>query len=1158
MSAELSLPELLKLHLDKFSTNTETNTNYELETRFGTKGQKITRIQFEKVIQVLKSKGFSIIDGENGMNILKIQNEFIDPTLVGSQRVSRIRSEIEGITSIQDYCKTDSITKVMDGNDFSVEFVNKTFIKDANENMVFPINVEQYNLRISYQKEISLFKNAGIIKSLIAEWGETKKIFRYMNRTTFTHPLLPFKIDMSIVKSSTADRRNKPIPVYNIEESGLFKNPETFEIEIELNNELIKQYCLETPLTSDPNVEKLKTGLMTLIKHILSGLQDTPYPISYPEITDLKSKYLEMLYGSPQKRWLRSSDFCGPSSYTLQMVNIQPLDQDTAAPNIRRMYSVTDKADGERKLLFINEKGLVYLINTNMDFQFTGTKTTNAAIKNTLLDGEHITHNKNGKFINLFAAFDIYFINNESVRNKGFIPTKPKDVANNFRLPLLQNVVKKQFVSAQNSGQSPPLTITSKRFKSGIEENDIFKGCQELLNDMEHGMYEYETDGLIFTPLEYGVGCTKPGEASKNKKITWELSFKWKPPEFNTIDFLVTTKKNANGGDITNTLFKEGTGLAGDTDLNQYKIIQLRCGFDESKHGYINPCNDVYLDNIPSLRSDVDNEDKYKPAPFYPTNPSDSDTHICYIPLKKDSLGEYQMMTEDGEVFYDETIVEFKFVKTNEDHYKWVPIRIRYDKTAKLKKGEKEYGNAYHVANSNWYSIHNPISKDMLKGEEAVPQLESDDDVYYNRFSSLSYTESLRNFHNLYVKHSLIKGVSKPGDTLIDFAVGMGGDFSKWIKAKLSFVFGVDVSKDNIENRTRGACARYLNLRKDNPRMPYALFLQGNSSVNIRDGSAYYNEKDIVISKSIFGDIPKDTSLGEGVVRQYGKGNNGFSVSSCQFALHYFFENKTTLYNFVKNVSECTKIGGHFIGTCYDGKRIFDALKKKKTLTIMKNGQKIWEISKGYSNESFNDDESSLGYSINVYQETINKVIREYLVNFEYFKRVMENNGFRPITDEEAAEFKLPSGIGGFKELHNKMYQDIKLPKYRPYVGSALNMTSEEKQISFFNNYFVFVKITDPEPVMDLGTSDEKTKDDADGLPEGDVEAEVGDIGNIDDDANTFIGERKIDNRPAWMKQKDLSEQGQDDGKEEKEKKTKKVSKKPKKIRLVKKKKDGE
>ena len=31
------------------------------------------------------------------------------------------------------------------------------------------------------------------------------------------------------------------------------------------------------------------------------------------------------------------------------------------------------------------------------------------------------------------------------------------------------------------------------------------------------------------------------------------------------------------------------------------------------------------------------------------------------------------------------------------------------------------------------------------------------------------------------------------------------GDLSKWIDAKLSFVYGIDVSKDNIENRIDGA-----------------------------------------------------------------------------------------------------------------------------------------------------------------------------------------------------------------------------------------------------------------------------------------------------------------------------------------------------------------
>ena len=46
---------------------------------------------------------------------------------------------------------------------------------------------------------------------------------------------------------------------------------------------------------------------------------------------------------------------------------------------------------------------------------------------------------------------------------------------------------------------------------------------------------------------------------------------------------------------------------------------------------------------------------------FYPTSPSDDQTHICHILLKQDDTGKYQMMTEEGEVFDDKTIVEFRY-----------------------------------------------------------------------------------------------------------------------------------------------------------------------------------------------------------------------------------------------------------------------------------------------------------------------------------------------------------------------------------------------------------------------------------------------------------------------------------------------------------------
>ena len=72
----------------------------------------------------------------------------------------------------------------------------------------------------------------------------------------------------------------------------------------------------------------------------------------------------------------------------------------------------------------------------------------------------------------------------------------------------------------------------------------------------------------------------------------------------------------------------------------------------------------------------------------------------------------------------------------------------------------------------------------------------------------------MRDFYNKYVKRKLIVDVSKRGDTLIDMTVGKAGDFTKWIEANLQFIFGVDKSKDNIENWVDGACARYLNHRK--------------------------------------------------------------------------------------------------------------------------------------------------------------------------------------------------------------------------------------------------------------------------------------------------------------------------------------------------------
>jgi hypothetical protein len=352
----------------------------------------------------------------------------------------------------------------------------------------------------------------------------------------------------------------------------------------------------------------------------------------------------------------------------------------------------------------------------------------------------------------------------------------------------------------------------------------------------------------------------------------------------------------------------------------------------------------------------------------------------------------------------------------------------------------------------------------MLASGLNIPDVLVSEDIYYNKPAGSLLTEAMKNFHNLYVKKKLILAVSKPGDTLIDYACGKAGDLPKWIAGKLSFVFGLDYSKENLENRIDGSCARYLNSRKMNKTMPHALFVHGNSAYNIKKGDALLSDRAKQITSAIFGHGTKDPEkIGKGVARQFGVGEDGFNISSCQFAVHYFLENPDTLQGFVKNIAECTKLNGYFIGTAYDGKLIFNMLKKVKTnesVKIEENGKKIWEITKRYGADQFEDDSSSIGYRIDVYQESINQQIPEYLINFDYFGRVMEAYGFKIINREEAIDMGLPEGSGLFSELFINMVEEIKKNKFKEKdYGEAAQMDAFEKKISFLNRYFVYKKM---------------------------------------------------------------------------------------------------
>ena len=143
----------------------------------------------------------------------------------------------------------------------------------------------------------------------------------------------------------------------------------------------------------------------------------------------------------------------------------------------------------------------------------------------------------------------------------------------------------------------------------------------------------------------------------------------------------------------------------------------------------------------------------------------------------------------------------------------------------------------------------------------------------------------------------------------------------------------------------------------------------------------------------------------------------------------------------LKNVSNSLKAGGIFIGTTLDGKKVFDLLKKNNTLMEHKNGELLWKISKKYDFNKFNNDESSLGYKIDVYMESIGKTNTEYLVNYNYLESVLEDYNLKLIEYLD------------FSDVFDR------LSSFNTKYGDALDMIDELKTYSFLNKCFVIEKI---------------------------------------------------------------------------------------------------
>jgi mRNA (guanine-N7-)-methyltransferase len=306
----------------------------------------------------------------------------------------------------------------------------------------------------------------------------------------------------------------------------------------------------------------------------------------------------------------------------------------------------------------------------------------------------------------------------------------------------------------------------------------------------------------------------------------------------------------------------------------------------------------------------------------------------------------------------------------------------------------------------------------------------------------------MQNFHNIYVKKTLILNYSPSKLTksnsqvgkLLDLACGKGGDLSKWKNAKIKDVIAIDISKP---------CVEYgKNFFKTYPKpKPTVRYIWGDTSKLI------WPEQEC--GKS---------TMDKERMKEWIPNKNDFDVVSCQFCIHYYFENELKLRTLLQNVSDNIKIGGYFIGTCFNGKNVFNLLKGIKVSDGSIDDKTIWKIEKDYKIRTFKDEKPNLGQKIKVYIDSIGETHIEYLVNLSYLESMMTKYGF------ELVEYKsFESYYLDFEKDNNKNKTKNK---------KVENMSDAEKKMSYLNTSFCFKKtsITPDKEYKNLITLIKKNK----------------------------------------------------------------------------------
>ena len=315
---------------------------------------------------------------------------------------------------------------------------------------------------------------------------------------------------------------------------------------------------------------------------------------------------------------------------------------------------------------------------------------------------------------------------------------------------------------------------------------------------------------------------------------------------------------------------------------------------------------------------------------------------------------------------YNNSVYEFKYDLINNN---WIPYKYREDKT--LNKNP----NAKLTVENVFCTILNPITSDHLgelmpfeikeSVQNYINKINDDDKTYFTRSGNKhsknveGIIKDMAKFHNIVIKEYLYKYTLQrnvsANDKIYEIGYGQGADINRWKLAKFNIIHGIDPSSDGLKK---------LKARLHSDKNEYKPDLS-----NLKYGRFDLNTKT----------------------------DDGYSVVSSQFSIHYIIDNNN-IDDIFKKIHGMLKTNGYFIGTTLDSNLINEDLSESFESEL------LWQITlndfKGKSNNKLATKNSVVIPSLNITKESI-----ENRVYKDKFLDSARKNGFDVINSNHFDQF---------------------------------------------------------------------------------------------------------------------------------------------------------